>query len=137
MASDNISLAARRLTYAELGAVRGTSTASAERLVRRRGWQRTLGNDGIVRVTVPLEEARPAKQKASVTPRTVTPRTSSQTVTPRTSGADVMPRTSAEAFASAIDLLAQQLERERSRADRAEARITELLRRTWWRRLIG
>ena len=29
---------ARRMTYAELAAVRGTSQASAERLVRRRGW---------------------------------------------------------------------------------------------------
>ena len=55
MASD-ISLAvgdgARRMTYAELAAVRGTSQASAERLVRRRGWPRQVGNDGVVRVLV-------------------------------------------------------------------------------------
>jgi len=49
---------ARRMTYAELAAVRGTSQASAERLVRRRGWPRQVGNDGVVRVLVPLTEAR-------------------------------------------------------------------------------
>jgi hypothetical protein len=51
VASD-ISLAvgdgARRMTYAELAAVRGTSQASAERLVRRRHWPRQTGNDGVV-----------------------------------------------------------------------------------------
>jgi len=98
MATDNISLAARRL------------------------------NDGVVRVTVPLEEARPERQKA--------------TVTPRASRADI-PRTAIEVFASALDLLTDQIEREKGRADRAEARIAELtelidrLRRSWWRKLFG
>jgi hypothetical protein len=61
MASD-ITLAvgdgARRMTYAELAAVRGISPLSAERLVRRRHWPRQTGNDGVVRVLVPLTEAR-------------------------------------------------------------------------------
>jgi hypothetical protein len=61
MASD-ITLAvgdgARRMTYAELAAVRGISALSAERLVRRHQWQRQTGNDGVVRVLVPLTEAR-------------------------------------------------------------------------------
>jgi predicted RNase H-like nuclease (RuvC/YqgF family) len=61
MASD-ITLAvgdgARRMTYAELGAVRGISALSAERLVRRHKWPRQTGNDGVVRVLVPLTEAR-------------------------------------------------------------------------------
>jgi hypothetical protein len=61
MASD-ITLAvgdgARRMTYAELAAVRGISALSAERLVRRRHWPRQTGNDGVVRVLVPLTEAR-------------------------------------------------------------------------------
>ena len=61
MASD-ISLAvgdgARRMTYAELAAVRGISALSAERLVRRHKWPRQTGNDGVVRVLVPLTEAR-------------------------------------------------------------------------------
>ena len=57
--SDNISLAvgdgARRMTYAELAAVWGTSQASAQRLVRRKHWPRQVGNDGVVRVLVPLD----------------------------------------------------------------------------------
>jgi hypothetical protein len=63
MASD-ITLAvgdgARRMTYAELAAVRGISALSAERLVRRHKWPRQTGNDGVVRVLVPLTEARKA-----------------------------------------------------------------------------
>jgi hypothetical protein len=61
MASD-ISLAvgdgSRRMTYTELAAVRGISALSAERLVRRKHWPRQTANDGVVRVLVPLTEAR-------------------------------------------------------------------------------
>jgi hypothetical protein len=57
MASD-ITLAvgdgARRMTYAELAAVRGISPASAKRLAQRHRWGRQVGNDGVTRVTVPL-----------------------------------------------------------------------------------
>src|SRR5262249_55957671 len=49
---------ARRMTYAELAAVRGISRLSAQRLVRRKNWPRQVGNDGVVRVLVPLTEAR-------------------------------------------------------------------------------
>src|SRR5215831_20526739 len=48
----------RRMTYAELAAVRGTSVLSAERLVRRHKWPRQTGNDGVFRALVPLTEAR-------------------------------------------------------------------------------
>jgi len=71
MASD-ISLAVgdgtRRMTYAELAAVRGTSQPSAERLARRRGWPRQVGNDGVVRVLVPLSEARNVSKNAAMDP---------------------------------------------------------------------
>ena len=57
MASD-ITLAvgdgARRMTYAELAAVRGISPASAKRLAQRHRWGRQVGNDGVTRVTAPL-----------------------------------------------------------------------------------
>jgi hypothetical protein len=63
MASD-ITLAvgdgAGGMTYTELAAVRGISALSAERLVRRRRWPRQAGNDGVVRVLVPLKEVRKA-----------------------------------------------------------------------------
>jgi chromosome segregation ATPase len=48
----------RWMTYAELGRVRGISTASATRLAFRRKWQRQAGNDGTARVAVPANEAR-------------------------------------------------------------------------------
>jgi hypothetical protein len=47
----------RWMTYAELGRVRGISTASATRLAFRRKWQRQGGNDGTARVAVPVSEA--------------------------------------------------------------------------------
>ena len=45
---------ARRMTYAEIAEARGISLPSARRLVLRHHWPRQAGNDGIVRVTVPL-----------------------------------------------------------------------------------
>ena len=57
MASD-ISLAvgdgARRMTYVDLAEARGISLSSARRLVLRHRWPRQRGNDGVVRVIVPL-----------------------------------------------------------------------------------
>jgi hypothetical protein len=47
------------LSYGELGRARGISTASAIRLVFRRKWRRQDGNDGTVRVAVPIDEANP------------------------------------------------------------------------------
>jgi hypothetical protein len=79
MASD-ISLAvgdgARRMTYAELATVRGVSLASARRLVLRHRWPRQTGNDGVVRVTVPLTALRKNPETAdfrdTTTPGSVT-----------------------------------------------------------------
>ena len=53
---DDITPATRRMTYAELGEARSITTGSAEQLARRRRWPRQLGNDGMVRVLVPLGE---------------------------------------------------------------------------------
>ena len=67
MASD-ISLAvgdgARRMTYAELAESRRISVSSAERLVRRKHWRRQVGNDGVVRILVPLDETQNPKEGA-------------------------------------------------------------------------
>jgi hypothetical protein len=52
------------MTYAELGRVRGISTASATRLAFRRKWQRQRGNDGTARVAVPVSEARRQIERA-------------------------------------------------------------------------
>jgi hypothetical protein len=49
----------RWLSYGELGQARGISTASAIRLAFRSKWRVQDGNDGAVRVAVPIDEARP------------------------------------------------------------------------------
>ena len=140
MASD-ISLAvgdgSRRMTYAELGQIRGISSASAERLVRRHKWPRQLGNDGVVRVLVPLKGAwnrsdRADRDKMSAPPETV-----------RTSRADKKLSGGGRqslTLQRALDVLSSQLEREcvradtetvradteRARADRVEQRAEQL-----------
>lgn len=55
--------AVRWMTYAELGAARGISTASATRLAFRRKWRRQGGNDKTARVAVPIGEAQPKSDK--------------------------------------------------------------------------
>jgi hypothetical protein len=52
------------LSYGELGQARGISTASAIRLAFRRKWRRQDGNDGTVRVAVPVDEAKPQGEAA-------------------------------------------------------------------------
>jgi hypothetical protein len=47
----------RWLSYGELGQARGIGTASAIRLAFRRKWRRHDGNDGMVKVAVPNDEA--------------------------------------------------------------------------------
>ena len=54
----------RWLSYRELGQARGLSTASAIRLAYRRKWRRQDGNDGTVRVAVPVDEANPQREVA-------------------------------------------------------------------------
>lgn len=49
----------RWLSYAELGKARRISSASAKRLAFRHRWRRQKGNDGTVRVAVPVTEALP------------------------------------------------------------------------------
>jgi uncharacterized coiled-coil DUF342 family protein len=53
----------RSMTYAEIAAARGISADSAVRLVRRKRWTKQAGNDGTVRVLVPVGEAIPASPR--------------------------------------------------------------------------
>jgi hypothetical protein len=49
----------RWMTLAELATSRRISVASAARLMRRRRWRRQPGNDGHIRVWVPIGEQEP------------------------------------------------------------------------------
>jgi len=143
MASD-ISLAvgdgARRMTYAELAAARGISPASAKRLTQRHRWGRQIGNDGVVRVIVPLSalvnsaegQGKNITPDNSMPPATtttgpVTPAAITGDVTNDVAG-DVIPAT--DVLARAIETLREQLvkanqreEAERRRAEYAEHRL--------------
>lgn len=111
---------ARRLTYAELAAVRGISRASAERLVRRKRWPRQVGNDGVVRVTIPQDETAPDKpgNGADRHPEHPAPDSSlsASAATP-----DIM-----GVIREVMAPLTEQLARERERVDRAERKVEEL-----------
>ena len=121
---DDITPATRRMTYAELAEARGITTGSAEQLARRRRWPRQLGNDGMVRVTVPLGEDH-------VIPRHKGPMKvpdigeGEGDMTPPDIGEVI-----GQAVREAVAPLAAQLEQERGRADRLwlellEARVSE------------
>jgi hypothetical protein len=131
----------RRMTYAELADVRGISPASAKRLTQRHRWGRQVGNDGVVRVTVPLSALiNPMKPKANA----VTGDTEAMSVatgttssaTPSDVAADIAgdvadndtPATAR--LAEAIEVLRQQLEVANQRADRAEAQAEHERKRT-------
>jgi hypothetical protein len=151
MASD-ISLAvgdgARRMTYAELADIRRISVLSAMRLVRRKNWPRQTGNDGVVRVLVPLHAAADRKQRKDLLRGTNSAdkpniRRGQVQTSDRTSAPD-KERTIA-ALESAIAALREQLARSQARADRLQdelsierRRVIEILvdRRPWWRRWL-
>ena len=149
---NDISLAvgdgARRMTYAELAAIRGTSQHSVERLVRRRRWSRQVEDDGVVRVLVPLTEVKNVKEPKADSVVLAGGRVAraGPPIPPAShpiAGADIVPIIR-DALRELIEPLAAQLEQEGRRAEDAIAseRIsaalaanlrTELERRQEWR----
>lgn len=107
----------RWMTYIELGKSRGITTASATRLAFRRKWRRQGGNDGTVRVAVPLDETKP---KCDIT------HDDRDDVAPKTSP-DVHRLVALEAAIAAkdatIDALTVRAERAEAEADRAIAAL--------------
>lgn len=126
-ATDDVGSDVRWMSYAELGQVRGISTASATRLAFRRKWRRQVGNDGTARVAVPIGEARrqhdrPHDGMADVTGGA---RADTARVVAALEGAVAALRERA----AAADRQADQAEKGRgaaeTRAERAEQAITE------------
>jgi hypothetical protein len=135
---------ARRMTYAELAAVRGTTQASAQRLVRRKHWPRQTGNDGIVRVLVPLDEARtrPAilgghevMSAPGQSPRTSADNRTADSLSPGPSDGQSAPddprtvralESAVEELRATIADLRRRLDHESERANCAQSRIDEL-----------
>ena len=115
---------ARRMTYAELADIRRISVASAMRLVRRKNWARQTGNDGVVRVLVPLPAAGDRKQRkallrgASEADKSDIRRGQART-SDRTSAADN--RRTIAALESALVTLGEQLADLQQRLDASDA----------------
>lgn len=54
----------RWLTHSEISQVYGIGRESVVKLVRREKWRKQPGNDGAVRVLVPSEWLRPARERS-------------------------------------------------------------------------
>lgn len=165
MAND-ISLAVddggRRMAYAELAQARAISLASARRLARRHHWPRQVGNDGIVRVIVPLGQLRPGPRptlaKGPETPASrdpgpaqaaadgTDPGTATDGPGPWPTPAVDAPRSDlgTDPLSCAVDSLREQLAIANRRIDELQAALTEERHRLitiltgprlpWWRR---
>lgn len=110
------------LTYKELSERLGIKIGSARKAVQRKRWQRVTGNDGVVRIIVPIDDIRPSSG-----------RTDSPNDTPTDN------RTVKELL-ERIDILNDLVTAERNRAAAAELdrdRWHAYAVRPWWRRLVG
>ena len=142
---------ARRMTYAELASVRGISITSARRLVLRHRWPRQIGNDRIVRVTIPLTalaKSDPSEGRDTTTDTTTVPPTESAK-RPKTAGfrdamttatlshptdhptvsADPMSDPMTVTLTRALDALREHLALANERADRTEQLLADERRR--------
>lgn len=117
------------VTYAELAARLGITEDSAKRLVRRRKWPRKTGNDGKMRIDIPVDRLNLTPDSPGDTPPV------SPGVSPGDDPAVTIARLEAE-----ISGLKALVEAERARADATAAdrdRWHDLAMRPWWRRLAG
>jgi hypothetical protein len=114
---------ARRMTYAELAKARGISLPAARRPTLRHHWPKQMGNDGLVRVSVPLSAlVRLRKLAADDDPTSDTVSSANGPLSDTESDTTRALR----ALESAVEGLREQLTGANQRADRAEYRIGEL-----------
>jgi len=127
---------ARRMTYAELADIRRISMASAMRLVRRKNWPRQVGNDGVVRILVPLSAAGDSGECRALS-RGETTADKQRTITALESAIAALREQLMRSEARA-DSLQDELTRERSRAAALGRKLIEVLtgptQVPWWRR---
>lgn len=113
------------LTYKELAARLGVKQESARKTVQRKRWQRVTGNDGIVRIIVPVDALPKSMDKVSDSHRD----------SPSDGGGATIRELQAK-----VEGLMQVIEAERHRATAAEQdrdRWHQLAIRPWWKRLAG
>lgn len=113
------------LTYAELALRLGIKVDSARRTVRRKRWPRVAGNDGQVRISVPLDALPCPNDSPADSP---------------SGGPDDSPSLYVRELETRIDGLRLLLQAETRRAETAEAdrdRWHKQAVRPWWQRLAG
>lgn len=118
-----VSVTTENLTYKELAARLGVKQESARKTVQRKRWQRVTGNDGVVRIIVPVDAL----------PQSV----DSPDDSPKDSPSDSM---TVRELQAKVEGLMQLIEAERHRATAAEQdrdRWHQLAVRPWWKRLAG
>ena len=113
------------LTYVELADRLSVKVASARKMVQRHKWKRVAGNDGLVRIEVPIEALPAPRGRPSDSPPD----------SPSDSLRDIVPVLEAQ-----IEGLKELVAAERARATAAELdrdRWHQLAVRPWYRRLVG
>jgi len=118
------------LTYQELAERLGIKVASARKMVQRKRWKRLAGNDGLVRIQVPVDALSPKDSpKDGSRDSPSDGHRDSPTDSPYVRELEVR-----------IEGLKVLVEAERKRADAAELdrdRWHAHALRPWWRRLAG
>ena len=104
----------RVMTYAEIAAAFGIARDSARRLVRRKGWTRTKGNDGTARIEIPLD-ALPVPSDPDPAPRD----------DPRDSPED-SPRNGSDHSPDMVQVLVRVVDQLQNEIDRLQAGVPEL-----------
>jgi hypothetical protein len=112
------------MTYAELAKARGITIPAARRLTLRHHWAKQTGNDGLVRVSVPLSALAKAR-KIAEHHDSLTDTVRDPTSSTKDAGSDT-PSDSTRALESAVEGLREQLTIANQRAERAERRTEEL-----------
>ena len=108
---------ARRMTYAEPAEARAISLSSARRLVLRHRWPRQRGNDGVVRVIVPLTALAKSAETAGFHVTATDPTTSHATDTvspPAVTTTDPMTVIAIDILSQAVEMLREDLGMENS-----------------------
>lgn len=116
----------RTFTYAELAKKLGIKIDSARRLVRRKNWKRTTGNDGTTRISVPVESLPPDNPPDSPPDNTNLPTQEFEIKIAR--------------LEAEVTGLNQLVEAERTRsaaAERDRDDWKELALKPWWKRIVG
>lgn len=113
------------LTYRELADRMGVKIESARKTVQRKRWQRTTGNDGLVRVTVPIDALPSPADSASDSPQD------------SHNDSHAIQITELETRIEGLRMLLQAETRRAETAEEDRDRWHQMAVKPWWKRLAG